>query len=146
MTKKIMLIGRTSCGKTTFCQALHNLDICYKKTQSVELIDNTIDTPGEYIENRSLYRALIVTSVDADLIILIQDCTGHECIFAPSFSTMFNGKPVVGIVSKIDNIENEEHILQAEEKLELAGVEKIFRVSSIKNIGIEEVREYLSSL
>lgn len=144
--KKIMLIGRTACGKTTFCQALHRTSLCYKKTQAIEFINNTIDTPGEYVENRRLYGALIVTSADANIILLMQDCTGLECIFAPSFSSMFNGKPVIGVVSKIDNANDEEQILQAEEKLKLAGAEKIFRISSVEGIGIEKFEEYLNNL
>lgn len=141
-----MLIGKTNCGKTTFCQVLHNFPVCYKKTQVIELVCNTIDTPGEYIENINLYRALIVTSVEADLIIFMQDCTAQESIFAPYISAMFNGKPVIGIVSKIDCADSEEDIIVAEERLKLAGAEKIFKISSVKCTGIEKVKEYICNL
>lgn len=140
-----MLVGRTNSGKTTFCQALHNTSLCYKKTQAIEFINNTIDTPGEYVENRSLYRALLVTSVEADIIILMQDCTELQCIFSPLFSTMFSGKQVIGVVSKIDFAHDENQIVNAERKLKLAGAEKIFRISSITGLGIEEIKEHLSS-
>ena len=142
--KKIMIIGSTSCGKTTFCQALNKLPMDYKKTQTVEVYYNTIDTPGEYLDNRNLYRALLVTSVEAEVIILMQDCTDERCMFAPSFSTMFNNKPVYGIVSKIDLSKDKNQIELAKEKLLLAGAEKVFEISSAKGKGIETVRNYLT--
>ena len=141
--KRLMLIGRTYCGKTSFCQAFYDMTIKYKKTQSIEIMNDIIDTPGEYMENRSLYRALSVTSADADLIGLMQACNDKQSMFAPSFSTMFNGKLVFGIVSKIDLAKDEEEIIRAEKSLKLAGAEKIFRLSSTSGIGINEIRDFL---
>ncbi|MBC8585232.1 EutP/PduV family microcompartment system protein [Youxingia wuxianensis] len=140
--KRIMLIGRTSAGKTSFCQVLHHHEIKYKKTQAIEIIDNAIDTPGEYVENRALYRALVVTAADADVVILVQDCTDPQCFFAPNISGMFN-RPTIGLATKIDLVQNEEEVLQAMAKLELAGCEKVFKISSTQNIGVDEVRKYL---
>ena len=64
-----MMIGRVSCGKTTLCQRLVGDPLVYKKTQTVEIIGQAIDTPGEYAENRRLMRGLTVSAVDADLIV-----------------------------------------------------------------------------
>ena len=47
--KKVIFIGKTGSGKTTLCQKLDELDIKYKKTQSVEKYKNSIDTPGEFL-------------------------------------------------------------------------------------------------
>ena len=69
--KKIMVIGRVGCGKTTLCQRLFQKELQYQKTQSIELVGGTaIDTPGEYVENRAFYRALVVSGVEADVILL----------------------------------------------------------------------------
>ena len=46
--KKIILIGRSECGKTTLTQALKGEKIHYHKTQYVNRFDVIIDTPGEY--------------------------------------------------------------------------------------------------
>ena len=48
--KRIILIGRSGCGKTTLCQYLNHEAIRYHKTQTIQIINNTmIDTPGEYL-------------------------------------------------------------------------------------------------
>lgn len=140
--KKIMLVGRTGAGKTTFCQAIYGEELRYQKTQAVEIIHGAIDTPGEYLENRRLYRALIVISAEADLMVLLQDCTDEQCWFAPEFAGMF-GKPAVGLVTKTDLAANEQAVREAEEKLILAGCERIFHISSIERTGIDEVRDYI---
>ena len=69
---------KTGSGKTTLCQKLDQLELKYKKTQSIEVYNNAIDTPGEYMENRMLYHALITTSADAKIIALVYDPTQEE--------------------------------------------------------------------
>ena len=140
--KKIMLVGRTGAGKTTFCQALYGRELSYQKTQAVEVNNGTIDTPGEFVENRRLYRALIVTSAEADLMVLLQDCTDDQCWFAPEFAGMF-GKPAIGLVTKTDLAADEQSLRRAEEKLALAGCRKIFHISSKEHTGIDEVKAYI---
>ena len=140
--KKIMLVGRTGAGKTTFCQAIYGQELSYQKTQAVEVINGAIDTPGEFVENRRLYRALIVTAADADLIVLLQDCTDEQCWFAPEFAGMF-GKPAIGLVTKIDLAADERALREAEEKLLLAGCQRTFRISSKEQTGLDEVKAYI---
>ena len=49
--KRAILIGRSMAGKTTLCQFLYHEELKYHKTQTVQLInDSMIDTPGEYLE------------------------------------------------------------------------------------------------
>ena len=83
--KKIMLIGKTGSGKTTFCQAYKNQELIYKKTQAIDFMDELIDTPGEYIENRVYYKALIVTSNECDIICFLNDPTSDESFLPPGF-------------------------------------------------------------
>ena len=137
-----MLIGSSTCGKTTLCQRLNGYDIGYKKTQAIEVIDNTIDTPGEYLENRNFYKAIVVTAVEADVIAFVQDATDERFRFSPQHATLFS-IPVIGIVSKAD-LATEEQISQALELLELAGVEKVFVTSAYTGQGCDELKEYLS--
>ncbi len=137
-----MLVGKTGAGKTSFTQAMQGEDLVYKKTQAVNIVNNAIDTPGEFVENRALYRALITSGADAEVIVLVQDCTDDTCMFAPGFATMF-GKPTVGLVSKVDIAESEEAIEQAREKLELAGCDRIFYISNKDRRGVDDVKAYI---
>lgn len=138
--KRIMLVGESGAGKTTFTQAINQETIKYKKTQAIEIINKIIDTPGEYVENRAYYKAILITSVEAEVIVLVQDATRDKSIFPPNFATMFM-KPVIGVVTKIDD-ENAQ-IELASNMLIQAGVSQVFHISSIKKQGIDSIREYL---
>lgn len=139
--KNIIFMGKTGSGKTTLCQKLDQLELKYKKTQSVELYKNAIDTPGEYMENRNLYTALITTSADAKVIAIVYDPTQEENYIAPGFSSMFC-KDVIGIITKI-NKASEDEIEIAYERLSLAGTSKIFKVDTVDNIGLDKLYDYL---
>lgn len=143
--KKVIFIGKTGSGKTTLCQKLNALKLEYKKTQSVELYHNAIDTPGEYLENRHYYSALIMTAVDADLIALIGDPTAEENFIPPAFAGSFS-KQVIGIITKISLVKQQEQIEKVKTKLLEAGAEKIFEIDTIDNIGIKQLFEYLSEI
>jgi len=142
--RKIIFAGSTGSGKTTLCQRLHGQEMTYKKTQAVENFEQAIDTPGECLENRYLYKMILVSSVDADVIGLVQDCTKEESYFPPGFASMF-AKPVIGIVSKVELAQSDEDIARARDYLQTAGVERIFEVSSIENVGVEELETYLKT-
>lgn len=137
--KKILLIGKSMCGKTTLTQRIHGLDIEYEKTQMLTYSNDILDTPGEYMENRMLYKALIVSSYDCDVVGMVQACDEERNIFPPNFATAFS-KPVIGIVTKADLGGNPE---KAKEILEMAGAEKVFIVSAYENKGVEKLVKYL---
>ena len=140
---RIIFIGKTGSGKTTLCQKLNELELKYKKTQSIEIYDNAIDTPGEYIENRNLYSALMVTAVDAEVIGLVYDSTEEESYIPPNFSSAFC-KEVIGIITKVNLVDDAKKLDRAVETLKNAGVSKIFKVDTIDNVGVMDLLEYLS--
>lgn len=142
--KNIIFMGKTGSGKTTLCQKLDQLELKYKKTQSIEVYNNAIDTPGEYMENRMLYHALITTSADAKIIALVYDPTQEENYIAPGFASIFC-KDVIGIITKI-NKASEDEIDIAYERLTLAGASRIFKIDTVDNIGLEELFEYLDKV
>lgn len=81
--KKILLVGRSECGKTTLTQALRGETIHYHKTQYVNHFDVIIDTPGEYAENKFLGRALALYSYEADVVGLLLSATEPYSLYPP---------------------------------------------------------------
>ena len=141
--KDIILIGGTKAGKTTLLRVLKGKE--YKKidvrTQSLEFEEQVIDTPGEYIENRQYYTALISAAQEAEIIALIVDATADQFFLPPTFASIFT-RPVIGVVTKIDS--EEADIEYAKDVLNMAGAEKIFLTSSLTGKGIEKLSNYIS--
>jgi len=140
---KTMFIGATGSGKTTLYQCLENEPLNYAKTQALEFYGEVIDTPGEYLENRNYYSALLVTSMDVDVVALVMDCTDTYTVFPPGFTRMFT-RPTIGVVTKIDLLDGADDSSYAESSLRMAGVDTIVKTSSYSTQGIDEFRELLS--
>ena len=143
--KKLMMIGKVSCGKTTLCQYLNHQKIQYKKTQALEVTGTVIDTPGEYIERRRYYQALAVTASEADVVLLLKDPKDHTFSLPPGLQAMFQ-KPLIGVVTKADLENDPKQIEKAKKELQLAGAFPVFVVSSMTGEGIKEMAEYIDSL
>lgn len=141
--KRILFIGETGSGKTTLMQYLNKKEQIYHKTQQVYFTENVIDTPGEFMENRFYYNALVSASVDADYVALVQSVTSKQNYFPPCFASRFT-KPVIGIVTKIDLSMDKEVYEQAARRLKLAGAQKIFYLSVFANKGLDELEKFLS--
>lgn len=138
--KKMILVGRSECGKTTLRQALKGKEIRYEKTQYVNHFDVVIDTPGEYAENSGLARALALYSYESDIVALLISATEPYSLYPPCVTGVCN-RPVIGIVTQIDA--PDANVKQAVDWLELTGCEKIFEVSSYTGEGIWEILDYL---
>lgn len=139
--KKGIFIGSVGCGKTTLSQKLKGEEIYYNKTQAIEFHDQIIDTPGEFIQHRNYYSALLTTAVDAQVIVLMASAVERKQTFSPLFASAF-AKPCIGIITKID-LATAEEIEQTRKQLELAGAKKFFMISSTENQGIDDLIGYL---
>jgi len=138
--KKIILMGRSECGKTTLTQALKGDTIHYHKTQYINHYDVVIDTPGEYAEVANLARALALYAYEADVVGLLLNATEPYSLYPPSCTACCT-RPVIGIVTQID--QPNANVEQAHEWLRLAGCDPIFHVSSYTGEGIWQILNYL---
>ncbi|WP_444645607.1 EutP/PduV family microcompartment system protein [Caproiciproducens sp. R1] len=138
--KKIMLVGRTGCGKTTLTQALRGEKIRYHKTQYVNRYDVIIDTPGEYAENRELARALIIYSYEADVVGMLLNARENYSLYSPNIVAGAT-REVIGIVTQIDTEGARPDL--AESWLRLAGCKTVFHVSSVTGEGIPDILNHL---
>ena len=139
--RRIMLIGKVGCGKTTLAAALSGTAGGVRKTQALVFTPMVMDTPGEYLENRRFYSALLSSAAACDLVGFMQSSLDIHSPYPPGFATMF-GKPVIGIVSKIDAEEGNRE--RAEKFLRWAGTEAIFHVSARTDSGVDVLRRELA--
>ncbi len=142
--QKTVLVGRTRCGKTTLCQALYGLPRSYKKTQGLEVVGTTIDLPGEYMENVRYYGALQVTAANADVVLLVQDCTDGQSLFPPGFAGMFGGKRVLGVVNKT-GLGTRTQQKNAALMLKAAGVKRVFYTDALAGTGVKQLQKALGA-
>ena len=105
------------------------------------MIGSTIDTPGEYAEHRSFLRALVVTAVEVDQVLFVQDATQERFMYSPGQASAFP-VPVAGVVSKADAA-TEKQVETARELLELAGAAPVVIVSAFTGEGIDELMAFL---
>lgn len=138
--KKIILMGRSECGKTTLRQALKGDTISYHKTQYINHYDVVIDTPGEYAETNTLGRALALYAYESDVVGLLLSATEPYSLYPPCCTASCT-RPVIGIVTKIDHPNADAD--RAAKWLELAGCYPIFKVSSYDGDGIWQILNYL---
>ena len=138
--KKIILIGRSGCGKTTLTQALRGETIAYRKTQYVNHFDVVIDTPGEYAETKHLARALALYSYEADVVGLLLSATEPYTLYGPNITCCAN-REVIGIVTKDGRPDARPD--RAENWLRLSGCRTVFRVDSLTGEGIWQVLDHL---
>ena len=137
--KTILMVGRTEVGKTTLSNTLVYGSPSGLKTQSINRIGNIIATPGEFLENPVYYRAIMIHSYDADVVMLLQEAGSMETLFPPNFATAFN-REVIGVITKIDNGKSTE---EARKNLLAAGVEKIFEVSVYDEASVAALRAHI---
>ena len=100
--KKMILVGRSECGKTTLKQALKGGTLEYHKTQYIYHTDVVIDTPGEYAQTRGLGRALALYSFETQVIALLLSATEPYSLYPPNIAPVCT-RPVIGIVTQIDH-------------------------------------------
>jgi ethanolamine utilization protein EutP len=138
--KKVMLVGRSECGKTTLIQALERRSIQYEKTQVIGFSKKMIDTPGEYMQVPNFGRALAIYAYETDVIAFLASAIEDYCVFSPNIVPHVN-REVVGVVTKCDLPGSYPDTVAG--WLKNAGCKKIFKVSAYTGEGVDELREYL---
>ena len=126
--KKIILIGRSECGKTTLTQALKGEKIHYHKTQYVNR------------QTKNLGNAIAMYTFEADVVGLLMSSREPYSLYPPCVTPLCN-RPVIGIVTQINSDGADPD--RAESWLRLAGCETIFRVDSKTGEGVWKIIDYL---
>ena len=141
MKKRIMVVGPTQSGKSTLINGLNDSTRPLKKTQDVIYGKNTIDTPGSYIENASMYKYLIATAQTASHVLILVDQSRLIEVYPPAFAKSFTC-PVIGVITKIDLApENANLCIQQLKRIGIS--EPYFWISLKDNTSVETLKNYL---
>lgn len=141
MKKRIMVIGPTQSGKSTLTNFLNDSTRPLKKTQDVIYGKKTIDTPGSYIENPSMYRYLIATAQNASHVLILVDQSRITEVYPPGFAKTFTC-PVIGVITKSDLAPG--NAKTCVQQLKRIGVkEPYFWISLKDNTGVDDLKQYL---
>ncbi len=141
MKKRMMVVGPTQSGKSTLINVLNGSTRPLRKTQDVIYGKNTIDTPGAYIENSSMYKYLIATAQTASKVLMLVAQSRPVEVYPPGFAKSFTC-PVIGVVTKIDlTPENAQACI---EQLKRSGIsEPYFWISLQDQRGVAALQDYL---
>ncbi|TEB05423.1 Propanediol utilization protein PduV [Pelotomaculum schinkii] len=138
---KCLIIGPSGSGKTTLCNALVGYWGVTRPTQMFKTVGNLIDTPGVYMEYPTLYQALIVSSQQADCVLLMIGSDQKGKPLPSGFAQSFP-RPVIGIISKTDL--GEAKLEHAKAVLADAGVkEPYFYISSRTLEGLDKLNQWI---
>jgi ethanolamine utilization protein EutP len=141
MKKRIMVVGPSQSGKSALTNVLNDAVRPLKKTQDVIYGKNTIDTPGSYIENASMYKYLIATAQAASHVVMLVDQSRLAEVYPPGFAKLFTC-PVIGVVTKIDLAPEKAALCIGQ--LKRTGIcEPYFRICLQDNTGVEALKAYL---
>lgn len=143
MRKRIMLIGNSRTGKTSLANHINSEDFEVMKSQAICYGENTIDTPGEYLESPMMHKYIISAAQDADAVIFVQSFDQPIFSFPPNFAQVFNTRRI-GVITKndLDEKRNDLAVLLSNFR-EIGLAEPFFVISSKTGEGVEELKEYL---
>ncbi len=79
--KRLMLIGPSQCGKTSLTRGIAWRNPALSENPGHRLDAGRHRYPGEYLENRCLYSALLTSACEADVIALVLNADAPPVTF-----------------------------------------------------------------
>jgi ethanolamine utilization protein EutP len=137
-----MFIGETDSGKSGLIRALSGETYAPLRAMAVEYFGRFINTPGEFLENSRYYHALITSSADCDVLVMVQDATRSTSLFPALFAPIFN-RPVVGAVTRVAGAGANPG--RARRFLESAGARRVVFTDAATGAGLEELKAALDA-
>lgn len=143
---RFVVVGAVNAGKTSLLGALYGRKEKVCKTQAVEWGKRGgIDTPGEFLSHPRFFHALIVTATEADILLYVHAANDREYRFPPGLLNIYENKPVIGVVTKIDAPDADvEYVEQLLRRHGLDG--PIFQVNTADPISLDPLRIFLGRL
>lgn len=138
--RRIMLVGEQASGKGRLISLLTGGRWQERRVMAVEYCGPFINTPGEFLENRRFYPALITAAMDCSLICFLQNARSQTSLFPPRFASMFNCA-TLGLITACDA--PEASLARAGRFLQAAGLAQWLPVSLESGVGMDALRTCL---
>ena len=140
MMKKTMLIGEHGSGKNDLLSLLLDKTIPIHRAMGIEYYGAFINTPSEFLENRSLLRSLITTAADCEIMLMVINDQHKTSLFPPKFASLFN-KTVLGVITQRDELQGNSE--RAKLFLHNAGITDILTVNIKTGQGLATLKKQL---
>ena len=75
---KLMVVGAVGSGKSSLISYLNGNESIVRKTQAILYDTLSIDTPGEYMENPSMYKYIMCSDTKCRVCIVYTRCYAKE--------------------------------------------------------------------
>ncbi|MGL4613325.1 MAG: EutP/PduV family microcompartment system protein [Shewanella sp.] len=142
----VVFVGEVDSGKSALINQLLEYDTNTGKTQApIFYPGKVIDTPGEFMESRAMYGALLTTISNVKTIVLLHPANAQYFASPRGLLTVYSNKNIVGVISKVDapgaDIDKSIALLRQNGIPEPYFMTSIFDPSSIKQLS-----HYLLSL
>lgn len=144
--KKYVFVGSVGVGKTSLFNALMGDYELARKTQAVDYsLTGGIDTPGEFFSHPYLYKAMISTTTEADIIIYVHSAEDNVCRLPRGILDIYSHKTIVTIITKVD-LPNINLGIVRKVLLEAGLKEPFFEINTQNPEDVKRVADYLANL
>lgn len=143
--KRVVFVGEVGAGKTTLFNALQGDFELARKTQAIEFNEQgSVDTPGEYFTHPRLWRALINTLADCDVLVYVHGANNPQCRIPAGLLDIYPHMRRLAVISKATAVDADVPAIR--ELLASRGFEDpILAINSLNPDDILTVKQFLAS-
>lgn len=140
--KRWIVIGLEGSGKSEVCNYIEGEETKSKINGDLKYRGNTLEVPGNYIENTWMNNIIIMLSQNqAKANIFLIDGETLMSLYPPKFVKAFT-KPSIGIITKSDLL-NEDKRIKSKKILEELGSSNNIFISFETKEGLDELSNWL---
>jgi len=142
----IAIIGEVDAGKSALLDKLIAQKTAIGKTQApIFYCGHVVDTPGEFVDNRSWNGALLSTIASVKTIVCLQPANAKHFAVPSGLLRVYPNKNIVSVISKIDA--NDADIAKASKLFKQNGLpEPYLQISIFDQASIDSLYQYLLAL